>query len=204
MQYLDLQKRRSDLLDKNERAISDYRTNDSKIRECTSAFTDLQSPERQQIVQKKMMGMMSDANAISKFNMAYADAAQAYGAALQKNDSVAASKAYNDIMKLLGIDAKADSVAAAAKCGTPPRRPAALAEAEQLGKQTDDISARLRMAESSADIEAARAAGVQPARFAQMRERLTSYLSKPAAFPGKEGDLLKGRKAEIEDLTRIP
>ena len=106
--------------------------------------------------------------------------------------------------KLLGVDMKADTTAAEARCGKLPPPPAAIAEIERLRKQNEDVNRRLRSAESSADVDGARAAGVQPARFQQMRERLVTWVGKPNSLGSKEGDLLKGRKAEIEDVVKTP
>jgi hypothetical protein len=164
-----------------------------------SNFNRANKPQREAAMQQKMMTLVSD----PKFAAEMARIGQAQQAAYAKGDTAAVRKLAEEQVKLYGIDEKADSVAAAAKCPLPPP-PAAVAEIERLGKQSDDLNTRIRTAESSADVDGARAAGVQPARFQQMRERLTTWASKPSSLGSKEGNLLNGRKKEIEDVVKTP
>jgi hypothetical protein len=198
-QYLDAQQKRSALVDKNQKQLNDYDESRNKNRECVSNFNRATRPQREAAMQQKMMTLVSD----PKFAAEMARIGQAQQAAYAKGDTAAVRKLAEEQVKLYGIDEKADSVAAAAKCPMPPP-PAAVAEIERLGKQSDDLNTRIRTAESSADVDGARAAGVQPARFQQMRERLTTWVSKPSSLGSKEGNLLNGRKKEIEDVVKTP
>jgi hypothetical protein len=152
-----------------------------------------------QKMQEKVMGLASNPAAMQK----YADASQAMSAAAQKGDTVAMAKASEEMMKALGFDLKADTVAATAACGGAPKRPAVVTEIETLERQADSLAMRLRRAETAADGDAARAASVAPSRFAEMRERLVTYANKPSFITGKEADLLAAHKAEIVALTKL-
>jgi hypothetical protein len=203
-QYLAAQNRRSALQEKNQRQIDEYESNHNTIRNCVSDYMSNNAQDQSKVAQQKMMSLMSDQAALMKFTTDYTRISQEYANAISKGDTVTAYKSLAEMTKMLGIDPKADSAKAFARCGNFPRRPAAMDEMDQIGKQTDSLSTRLRTAETTADIDAARAAGVQPVRFAQMRERLSRYVANTPAFAGKEGDLLKGRRAEIEDLVKTP
>lgn len=199
-QYLNAQNRRSKVLEDNEAAITAYETNHDRIRECTREQLSTNSPERQQMLQQKMMAMMSDPVAANRFAQEYQRILEISSKAAQTNDTAAMNKANAELLKLYGIDAKADSAAAAAKCGALPRKPAPVLEAERQARIADSLATTIRRAESVADIDAARAAGVSPARFLQMRERLQTFLSKPSALTPAEIALLTPRKAEIQAL----
>jgi hypothetical protein len=199
-QYLNAQNRRSKLLEDNERAIEAFEVNDRKVRDCTSEQLNSNSPERQQMLQQKMMAMMSDPVAANRFAQDYQRLLEISTKAAQANDTAAMAKANADILKLYGVDAKADSAAAAVKCGALPRKPAALLDADAQSRRADSLATTIRRVESLADIEAARAAGVDPARFLQMRERLQTFISKPSALTAQEIALLTPRKAEIQAL----
>jgi hypothetical protein len=61
-----------------------------------------------------------------------------------------------------------------------------------------------RAIESSADIDGARSAGVDPAKFQKMRERFVTFKESPKAFSGAEMELLSARKGEIADVLKTP
>ena len=148
--------------------------------------------------------MMSDPAAYQNFAMEMARIGQEQQAAVKKNDTLTLRKLQAQQEKLMGIDTKADSLAAVGKCGPPPQPPAAVAEIQRLDKLSDDLNSRIRAAESSADTDGAKAAGVLPGRFQQMRERLTTWLDKPNSLGGKEGSLLSGRRKDIEEVVKTP
>jgi hypothetical protein len=198
VQYLNVQNRRSEAGSKGENDVNAYHQKQETFRECLRGKLSFNDPAFMQKMQEKVMGLASNPAAMQK----YADASQAMSAAAQKGDTAAMAKASTEMMKSLGLDLKADTVAATASCGGVPKRPAVVAEIEQLERQADSLTIRLRRAETAADGDAARAAGVAPSRFAEMRERLATYASRPALFQGKEADLLAAHKTEIVALTK--
>jgi hypothetical protein len=200
VQYLNIQNRRSEAQTKGEREIEAYQKSQSAHRECVREKLDKlkNDPARMQKMQEKIMGLASNPAAMQK----YAEASQAASAAAMKGDTAAMTKASAELFKVLGMDPKADTVAATTACGAAPKRPASVTEIEQLEKQADSLTIRLRRAETAADGDAARAAGVAPSRFAEMRERLATYVSRPTMFKAPESDLLAARKAEIVSLTK--
>jgi hypothetical protein len=198
VQHLNLQNRRYDAGSKAEKDVNAWQATQSKFRECLHGKLG-NDPARMQKMQEKVMALASNPAAMQK----YAEAGQAVSAAAAKGDTIAMAKASADMMKALGFDLKADTVAATSACGGAPRRPPAVAEIEQLERQADSLTIRLRRAENAADGDAARAAGVAPSRFAEMRERLFTYAARPSFFQGKEAGLLAARKTEITALTKV-
>jgi hypothetical protein len=197
VQYLNLQSRRSEAQSGAQSDIVAYDGAQSKFRECISK--KLNDPAKMQKMQEKVMSLASNPDAMQK----YADASQAMSNAATKGDTAAIARATADMMKALGVDLKADTAAAASACGGAPRRPPSIVQIETLERQADSVTIRLRRAETAADADAARAAGVSPSRFAEMRERLTTFANRPAFFQGKEADLLAAHKAEIVSLTKL-
>jgi hypothetical protein len=196
VQYLNVQNRRSEAADKGARDVEVYQENQNKFRDCL--HEKLQAGMGRK-VQEKMMSISNNPAAIQK----YTDALNAASAAAAKGDTAALARANADMMKAIGIDFKADTVAATATCGGAPKRPASIVEIEQLDRQSDSLAIRVRRAETAADGDASRAASVAPSRFAEMRERLTNYANRPGSFQGKEADLLAAHKAEIVALTKV-
>jgi hypothetical protein len=194
VQYLNVQNRRSEATDKSAKDVEAYQNKQNEFRDCLHGKL-ANNPAQTQ----KMMAMASNPTAMQK----YSEAIQAASAAAQKGDTVAMAKATAEAMKALGVDLKADSVAATAACGGAPKRPASVTEIEQLERQSDSLAIRVRRAETAAEGDAARAAGVAPSRFAEMRERLTTYANRPGFFQGKEAELLAPHKAEIVALAKV-
>ncbi len=201
-QYLDNQQKLSALRDKSRKQVSDFDESRNKNRECVSDFKSSNRKSSEEATKQRMMAMMSDPAAYQNFAMEMARIGQEQQAALKKNDTLTLRKLQAQQEKLVGIDTKADSLAAVGKCGAPPQPPAAVAEIQRLDKLSDDLNSRIRSAESSADTDGAKAAGVPPARFQQMRERLTTWYDKPNSLGGKEGSLLNGRRKDIEEVVK--
>lgn len=197
VQYINLQNRRSDAHTKGEREINAFEGTQSKFRGCLGDKLS-NDPARMQKMQEKVMSLANNPTAMQK----YAEASQAASAAAMKGDTAAMAKASAELFKVLGLDLKADTVAATAACGGAPKRPAAVAEVEQLEKQADSLTIRLRRAENAAEGDAARAAGVTPSRFAEMRERLLTFAGSSAPFKGADAALLASRRAEITALMK--
>lgn len=198
VQFMNVQNHRSDAQTKGEKEIQAYENRQNQYRECLSEKLHGNDQAKAAKMQEKVMGMMSNAAAMQK----YSELGQAVATAAQKGDTAAMYKANLELMKFLGMDPKADSAAAATACGGTPKRPQSVIDVEQLERQADSITIKLRRAENAAEGDASRAAGVAPSRFAEMRERLTTYANNPSQFTGAEAALLLAHKAEIVALTK--
>lgn len=198
VQYLNAQNRRSQAGDKSQAEVDAYDNAKSKFDNCVSSKLNAQDPAKMAKMQEKVMAAMTNPANAQK----YAELNQAMATAAGKGDTTAMKKATADLMKLIGMDPKADTVAAMSACAPAPRIPTAVAELKSLDHQVDSISVRLRKAENAVETEAAAAAGVTPTRFAQMRERLEMYVNKPSGFTGVEATILAAHKAEIATLTK--
>ncbi len=196
--YMENQAKYTALLQSGKKAAADFRANDDAIRRCIDADFDAHESERALAMQSNAMKAMSDPakrNAVMKLT-ADMQAAQA------KGDIEAVKKTTEAYATLLGI--QADSAAAFKKCGKPPVKPASMVETERLEKANEDLTKRMRVIESSADIDGARSAGVDPAKFQKMRERLVTFTESPKSFSGAEKELLTARKAEIIAVLQTP
>jgi hypothetical protein len=203
-QYLDNQKKRTALQESSEKTTAAYEESSAKNRNCRTDYLADARANRGDPMQKKMQSLMNDPAALQKFAMESSRLNQVIMAAQAKGDTNAVKAATRDLQKLGGVDEAADSVAADKKCGAPPPRPAATAQLDQMQQRSDDLNRQLRTAETASDTDGAQAAGVSATRFAQMKERLTQFVNNGPAFGGKEGDLLKAHKTEIERLVKTP
>jgi hypothetical protein len=136
----------------------------------------------------------------------YAASAQKFAleiAPLQaKGDMEAVQKAQIKWMQeLMGVNFKADTAAAKAKCGTIPPKPVQFAQIDSLDGIAKKANVEARALEATAADKGAAAAGGMPGnRFAQARERILTwfYDGAPAKYRFPETPLLAARKAEIE------
>jgi hypothetical protein len=199
-QYLANQEKLSALQDKNPGAVDKHNEAKNKNHACVSDFQRANRRSSEEQTKQKMMAMMSDPAGYQNFVMEMARISQEQQAAVKKNDTLTVKKLQLQQEKLLGIDSKADSLAAVAKCGPPPQAPAVVAEIERLSDLSGKLNNRIRTTESASDEEAAKVAGVSPTRFQQMRERLTKWYGSPNSLGPKEGNLLNSRKKDIDEL----
>ena len=199
-QYVDNQEKRTALVDKSARVIDEYEKKRESNDNCISQDISARTPEREAVAQQKAMAVMSDESTRDE----YLKVATAMQGAVAKNDTASLRKLTATYMKMLGVDPQADSIIAFKKCGHPPALPASMIEAERMQKVMDGLGVKMRVVESSADADGARAANTTPAKFKQMRERLVTFSSSGSQWSSSEKALLNGRKAEIQNAVKTP
>lgn len=199
-QYVDNQEKRTALVDKSARVIDEFEKKRESNDNCISQDISARTPEREAVAQQKAMAVMSDESTRDE----YLKVATAMQGAVAKNDTASLRKLTATYMKMLGVDPQADSIIAFKKCGHPPALPASMIEAERMQKVMDGLGVKMRVVESSADADGARAANTTPAKFKQMRERLVTFSSSGSQWSSSEKALLNGRKAEIQNAVKTP
>ena len=199
-QYVDNQEKRTALVDKSARVIDEFEKKRESNDNCISQDISARTPEREAVAQQKAMAVMSDESTRDE----YLKVATAMQGAVAKNDTASLRKLTASYMKMLGVDPQADSIIAFKKCGHPPALPASLIEAERMQNVMDGLGVKMRVVESSADADGARAANTTPAKFKQMRERLVTFSSSGSQWSSSEKALLNGRKAEIQNAVKTP
>lgn len=88
-----------------------------KRAECVAAFNDTKSPNRQNQVEKKILSIHTDQDALQKFSLEFARLDGVMKAARAKNDTAELRRTNEAIIALLAVDAKDDSIATVRKCG---------------------------------------------------------------------------------------
>lgn len=199
-QYVDNRVKRTALVDKSARVIDEYEKKRESNDNCISQDISARTPEREAVAQQKAMAVMSDESTRDE----YVKVATAMQGAVAKNDTASLRKLTASYMKMLGVDPQADSIIAFKKCGHPPALPASLIEAERMQNVMDGLGVKMRVVESSADADGARAANTTPAKFKQMRERLVTFSSSGSQWSSSEKALLNGRNAEIQNAVKTP
>ncbi len=184
------------LLDKNKKAIEDYHKNESAISNCISADMESRSGAREAAVQSKMMENMSD----PKFMAEMTRIQTALQQALAKGDTASQRKLTIQFQKFTGL--VDDSLPSFKKCGRLPAMPAAMVEADRLGKQRQAMIDKMRLIQSSSEVDAAKAANTSPAKFQKQKERLVTYQSDKKPFSPQERALISGRMTEIAPLIK--
>ncbi len=207
-----LSARRQDLYEKlsqsqsaNEKARERYDESARKVADCQDQFFDALDHQREQDMQKKMAEMRGDQKKMAEMANAAAELARRSGELQQKGDMAGAEKLQRDFYaKMFGVDYKADTAAAVAKCGPRPPKPAFLVEQEKMSKEIDSIGEQIRERESAAESVGAKASGLSPHRFALARERLYTWLGDTSGgrpsknFSSEENGLFSAHRAEIE------
>jgi len=211
-----LSKRRDDLnakLQENRTAnyatVERYNEQESKIGACISDHINGLNKSRENELRAKMMTMMATPNGQQGWVAEYQKVMQDMAAAQAKGDTTGMNKALAGFYKkVLGVDVKADTVAAQKQCGTLPRKPAAIAEQAALDAQVDSANVQIRAAEAQASTAGENASGLPSARYLQARERLTTWLGADKQgkalqyFSDHENKLLVSRKGDIERVER--
>ena len=192
----------------NYAVVERYNEQESKIGACIGDYLNGLNKSRENELRAKMTTMMSTTNGQQGYVAEYQKAMQELAAAQAKGDTVAMNKALAGFYKFLGVDIKADSVAAQKQCGALPKKPAALAEQAALEAQVDSLNVAVRAAEAQASTAGESASGLPSERFAQARERLTTWLradkeGKAAVyFSDRENRLFASRKGDIQRVER--
>src|SRR5882762_7669099 len=132
---------------------------------CMSGELNNAEQRHQQEMQQRFMGMTGvNTPEKTKFMQDWTAMSQEAQQAVMSNDTAAGRRARDKMNKLMGIDARADSVRARAKCHVPPM-PAWMRRADSLAAISDTLLVRARGVEGVACAGAARAAEMTPAQF---------------------------------------
>ena len=176
-----------------------------KVEDCQAQFFQALGEQRQNDMQKKMAEMQGDQKKMAEMANSAAEFSRRSAELQQKGDVAGVEKLMRDYYaKMFGIDLKADTAAAAAKCGAKPPKPAFLAEQETMSGEIDSISKQIREREGAAESVGAKASGLSAHRFALARERLFTWRSdtyggRPSKnFSSQENALFQAHRAEIE------
>lgn len=144
----------------------------------TCVSDELRNVEQQhsQALQQRMMGMTGVNTAEkTKFITDYTTAGQEMSQAAAANDTAAMRRAQDKMNKVLGIDPRADSAKARAKCQAP-AAPPWMRRADSLAALGDTLAVRAREAESAGNAAAAHAAEMTPEQFAMAAERAEGFV----------------------------
>ena len=159
-----------------------------------------------QAMQQRMMAMAGvNTPEKTKFMQDYAAASQEIQQAAASNDSAGLRRSREKMNRLLGIDAHADTVKARATCRVPPIPPW-MRRADSLAAISDTLLVRARVAEDSARVSAAGAAGMTQAQFAMAAERAEGFVrlqdcatvGSGYVFTPLEADALRARLADLK------
>jgi hypothetical protein len=140
---------------------------------------DLNDAEQRhtQEMQQRFMGMTGvNTPEKTKFMQDWTAMSQEVQQAVAANDTAAMRRARDKMNKLMGIDARADSAKARAKCHVP-AIPAWMRRADSLAAISDTLLVRARGAEGAASAAAARAAEMTPSQFAMAAERAEGFVA---------------------------
>lgn len=123
---------------------------------------------------------------------------------LAAGDTAGAQQAADSMMKRLGMDPKADTAKAIAKCGRDPAKPAWLAMADSLGEASNTLLWEARGLDQGADSVGARAAGLSAPQFFVAKERVATYVFSEGqtgmCFTDTERTALRARLSELKGL----
>lgn len=177
-------RRRSSAAGEEARTLNDQHSDDrsawvdanNNAESCMSDELGKADEQHSQAMQQRMMGMTGvNTPEKTKFMQDYAAAAQAMQQAAASNDSAGLRRSREKMNRLMGIDAHADTANARAKCHVP-AVPAWMRRADSLAALGDTLLVRARVAEDSARVVAAGAAGMTQAQFAMAAERAEGFV----------------------------
>lgn len=201
--------KRSNLLDKHQTESEVYDKQSNAHRECQSNVQNKLREKHNADAQGKAM----DPTLQAKMMLVARDYSMAVGKAQQSGDTAALAKAQADyqtaMMKAMGVDLHADSMAVEKECGKQPAEPAWMAEAKALETQENDLRTKMRMADADIISSGAAASGMPLERYGQARERVVNWFHEVSGgmpmqeFPAAERRLLESRKGEISRFKKV-
>jgi hypothetical protein len=177
---------------------------------CMSDELSKVDEQHSQAMRQRMMGMTGVNTAEkTKFMQDWAAATQEAQQAMATNDTVAMQRARGKLNKLMGVDARADTAKARATCHVP-AMPAWMRRADSLAAISDTLLVQARIAEDSARVAAAGAAGMTPAQFAMAAERAEGFVAMQSAgnvgsgyvFTTIEEEALRARLPDLKKYLR--
>lgn len=203
-QRQDLEAKLSQSREANDKPRQRWEESAQKVEECQRQFFAALEDQREKDMQKKMAEMQGDQKRMAEFASAASEMTRRSGELQQKGDTAGAEKLMRDFYaKMFGVDLKADTAAAVAKCGPVPPKPAFLVAEEKMSKEIDSIGNQIREREGAAEKVGAKAAGLESHRFAVARERLYTWRSDTSGgrpsknFSPDENALFEAHRAEI-------
>jgi hypothetical protein len=144
---------------------------------CVSEELNNAEQRHGQEMQQRFVGMTGvNTPEKMKFMQDWTAASQEVQQAAMANDTAAMRRAQVKMNKLMGVDARADSAKARAKCHVP-AIPAWMRRADSLAAISDTLLVRARGVEGAASAGAARAAEMTPAQFAMAAERAEGFVA---------------------------
>ena len=205
---------RSSAAAEEARSLNDQHSDDranwvsatNEAENCLSDELGNMEQRRSQAMQQKMMSLASvPTPERTKFMQDYAAAGAELQQAAAANDSVALARAEAKLNRLLGVDAHADSARARVKCHAPPV-PAWMRRADSLAAISDTLVVQARVAEDSARVLAAGAAGMSQSQFAMAAERAEGFVrlqdcatvGSGYVFTHTEADALRARLVDLK------
>lgn len=208
-----LSKQHSALRDANSGAIDTWNKQTARTKTCMedaihAAENDPNSPTAQKMLAmftnqdpQKAVALMQDQQAtMQKSNELRA-----------KGDTAGADRAMAEMFKRMGIDLRADTLAAEKKCGKGPPKLAAMVQLDDLQKRIDGLNEDVRALEKRANEAAATASGLSVTEFGYTRElqfrhlmrwrncRAASLRSCDAVTPA-ENALFESRQTDVERI----
>jgi len=157
-----------------------YVNRTSSIMECRdNALGKLNDAHESQMAAR----MMSDPS----FGKAYADEAENLRAAAQRHDTVAMAKAQSRMAVLTNPGARADTIAANKQCGTPPGRPAWMAQLDTLPIVRGQWQNQIRDLQVKGNAAGVLASGLTKSQFGMAQERIQLYLGRSGAHAAQPG-----------------
>jgi hypothetical protein len=206
---------RSALFTKGDAELQSYNAAESKWSQCSSDVFRQRESTHQQAYAGVATRMQTDPSAISRMAAVNAKYRPLIMAASQRRDTVEIKRLTLQMQQeMTGVDLgamlKADTAAAIAKCGAKPARPAWMAQAEALGKRSEQLATQIRELSSRGVEEGAKASGMSTTDFAALREKLFNFRHaregnrQPSQYgiTDREAALMRSRSAQIDALAR--
>lgn len=134
--------------------------------------------------ESQMEGRMMSDPALGK---AYAKEAESLRAAAQRHDTVAMTKAQGRMAAMMNPGARADTIAANKQCGTPPGRPAWMAQLDTLPIAREKWQNQIRDLQAKGSAAGVMASGLTGLQFAMAQERIQLYLGRAGANAAQPG-----------------
>lgn len=177
-------RRRSSTAGEEARTLNDQHSDDraawvdanNNAESCMSDELGKADEQHTRAMQQRMMGMAGvNTPEKTKFMQDWVAASQEAQQAAAASDTAGMRRAQAKMNRLMGIDAHADTANARAKCHMTPV-PAWMRRADSLAALGDTLLVRARVAEDSARVVAAGAAGMTQAQFAMAAERAEGFV----------------------------
>ncbi len=197
-------------MDKSRASRDRWDDSHNRVSDCIYKIMDERSEGHEALMRQKMAQWALDAQAQAsagkmpaigqKLNALQTEMLQA----MAKGDTITMVNKQGEMFKLLGVDLKADSAAARAKCGVLPAKPADVARADKLTEESVAAAAAARELEKRAGEEGAKVAGLTLPQFAMARERLEMWIAThgKGAYSAPERSAMKAHQDEFAALVK--